>query len=173
MVARLLDETARPRNPDALDTPLAKRVVEYVDSNGGKTGKLGFQARVYNPGGGALVKGQPYMIAYTGSPATSPGVIAPATSTPARQVVVAAEAIPAASWGWVYYAGWCDALVNGTTDVAVGDYLKITSGTSTTSFIKDGATYSVNSLACAGAASTADSDNTTLIELLGEKGIVA
>jgi hypothetical protein len=173
MIARFLDQTSRGRDTDANDTPLAKRVAHYIDSTGARTGKVGIEVRLYNATGGALTKNAVYMLNYSGNPATSPQVIACATSTPTRFLVVAKEAVATASWGWFCVAGWTDALVDGTTDVAVGDFLKLTSGTSATAFIKDGTTITTSSHAIAGAASTADSANTTLIELFGEKAIVA
>ncbi len=173
ILSRMTQSLSRARDSDSGDTSLAYREVHYIDSSGNRTGKVGHYARVYNATGGVLTLNAVYMINYSGNPATSPQVIACATSTPTRELVIAKEAIAIASWGWVCFAGWTDALVDGTTDVAVGDFLKLTSGTSATAFIKDGTTITAASHAIAGAASTADSANTTLIELLGDRATVA
>jgi hypothetical protein len=173
LIERSVLQTSIARDTDANDTPGATRVAHYLDSTGARTGKWAREMRLYNATGGALTKNAVYMLNYTGVPSTSPQVIACATSTPTRQLVVAKEAVAIASWGWFAVAGWTDALVDGTTDVAISDFLKLTSGTSATAFIKDGTTITTSSHAIAGAASTADSANTTLIELLGDRALVA
>lgn len=173
MIARISQALTRARDSDANDTSLAFREQHYIDSSGNRTGKVAMWTRLYNNTGGVLTLNAVYMLNYSGNPATSPQVIAAATSTPTRMLVIAKEAVAIASWGWFAYAGWTDALVDGTTDVAIGDFLKLTSGTSATAFIKDGTTITAASHAIAGAASTLDSANTTLIELLGEKATVA
>jgi hypothetical protein len=173
LAARINQVLSKRRDSDANDTPLAYELRHYMASDGTQTGKVGQFVRLYNATGAPTVAKAVYMTNYSGNPATSPQVIACATSTPTRELVVAAEVVATASWGWFCFAGWCDALVDGTTDVATGDFLKLTSGTSTTAFIKDGTTITAASHAIAGAASTADSANSTLIELFGDRATVA
>lgn len=169
LAARITQTLSRARDSDANDTPLAYEERHYLDSSGNRTGKVGHLVRLYNATGGVLVLNAVYMVNYSGNPATSPQVIAAAASTPTRELVVAKEAVAIASWGWFCFSGWTDALVEGTTDVAIGDFLKFASATSTTAFIKDGTTITASSHAIAGAAQTANSEVATLIELLGDR----
>jgi hypothetical protein len=167
------DSLSRSLDSDASDTPGITRIRHVLDSSGNRTGKWGKEMRVYNATGIVTVLNAIYMVNYTGVPSTNPQFIACATSTPTRELVVAKEVIPVASFGWVCIAGWTNALVDGTTDVAISDFLKLTSGTSATAFIKDGTTITTSSHAIAGAASTLDSANTTLIYLMGDRALVA
>lgn len=173
LMERLTPTMAHRADTDAGDSPLMFRMSEYMDSTGGVTGKYRTEVRLYNAGS-ALVKGQVYLVDYKGTPGTSPRAITPATNTPTREVVVAVEAVPANSWGWFCLGGWVDAMVEGTTAVAIGDYLKVTTGTSTTAFIKDSSTtYSVGTAAVAGAAQGSAGNTLTLVELIGGKSIIA
>jgi hypothetical protein len=172
LVERLSQTLFHQRDLDAGDTPLAFRLVSYTDSTGKQSGKFRTEARLYNPGG-AIVAGTALLVNYTGDPSTSPQVVVTATNTPSREVVIAPYAVPATSWGWFCVGGWVDALVEGTTDVAKGDYLKIVQATSANGMIKDSSTViSTGTIAVAGAASTANSENITLVEFLGGKGII-
>ena len=156
------------------DTPGQRKVVSYVTSAGVDTNEPQFWVRVYNGTGGTLTKYACYMINWTGVASTgNPQIIACTTSTPTREIVVATEAALTTAWTWVIHAGVCDALVDGTTDVAVSDFLKLTSGTSATAFIKDGTSYTTSSHAIAMAASTLDSANQTKIYLIGGNHLVA
>lgn len=158
-----------PRSNTALDSPGQIRLRSYVDSNGVETGDVCRQVRLYNATGGALVAGATYMVDFDGDEETNPKVIACAAVTVDVQVVIAQEATATASWGWFTYAGYCDALVEGTTDVAKDDYLKIVAGTSATSFIKDGTARTSDSGAIATAAQTANSSVLTKVFLLGDR----
>lgn len=174
-IADRIDSSIIPkRDSDANDTPLETRVVHYTDSSGVVSGKRRKEVKMYNGTGAPIVKGTVLLVHYTGLPATSPQVVVTATNTPTREVVVAVESVATAAWGWFCMGGWVDAYVNGTTDVAIGDLLKITQATSAIGFIKDSSTtYSTGTIAVAGAVSTLDSDNITLVEFLGGKSIIA
>ena len=66
-----------------------------------------------------------------------------------------------------------DALVEGTTDVAAGDFLKIAQATSTTGYLKDGTSKTTSSHAIAHAAQTANSNVAAKVYLIGEPALVA
>lgn len=158
-----------PRCSVAADAPGSVRTVSYVDSNGAETGDVCKQIRLYNATGGALTANATYMVDFDGDEETNPKVIACAAVTVDVHVVVAAAATAAASWGWFTYAGYCDALVEGTTDVAKDDYLKIVAATSATSFIKDGTSRTADSGAIACAAQAANSSVATKVFLFGDR----
>jgi hypothetical protein len=155
------------RDDLANDSPGRVRWVH--DANGCHT-KL---VRLYNGTGSALTQYAVYMLNYDGDEETNPKVIACATSTPIRWLVVAQEATAAASWGWFACFGYTECLVEGTTDVAKDDFLKLTSGTSATAFIKDGTTITAASFAIATEAQADNSAVATRVFLLGDKATVA
>lgn len=152
---------ATPRSSGAADAPGAIRYEADASGN------VGAQQRLFYPTGSALAVGQTMKVAYTGGVSGCPNVLTPVSGTAAiDQIVVAVNATVSGTWDWFWIWGYCTALVNGTTDVAVDDYLLMKIGTSANGFTKDSA-LTVNTLACAKAASTANSDNSTLIYLMG------
>lgn len=156
---------AWPLNTVALDNPAAVKEVEYNSS-----GETGWAIRLFKPTGAALVKGAVVKIAYSGQASGDPQV-ATVTSGAAAfdRVVVAAEAVSSGTFGWFFFAGVCDAMVDGTTDVTLGDYLKMVAGTDNDAFIKDGTALTINSCAVAMAAQASDANVLTKVRLLGER----
>ncbi len=173
LLERVSQTLIHRRDSDANDNPLDFRMVQYTDSSGNQSGKFNTQVKLYNPGS-AIVKGTVLMVNYTGVPSTSPQVIVTATNTPTREIVVAPAAIATLTWDWFVIGGWCDALIEGTTDVAIGDYLKIVQATSANGFIKDSSTvYSTGTIAVAGVVQTSNAEVLGLVELLGGRAAVA
>lgn len=108
--------------------------------------------RVYNGTGGALTANRPYLLTFAGTStsAENPRVTALAAQAGVQNhVVIAHEAIADASWGWVCYQGYHDCGIEGTTDVAAGDYLLVSAGVSTTGLVKDGTSRTQQSCAIA------------------------
>jgi len=117
-------------------------------------------------------KGQIKVVTYDGDEASNPSAVTPATSAVYQKVGVCTKT--SATAGYVEYQikGDCTfALVEGTTDVAKGDFLEVLNGE--TSLKKDATTRSVNSVAIAQAAQTADSSVATSVYLIGERVIIA
>jgi len=82
-------------------------------------------------------------------------------------VAVAPVAIAAAAVGWVAIEGVVYANVDGdSTDVAVGDYLKVTVATNADAFLSDGTTKTLDSAAVALEANTGV-EAVKLVNLLG------
>lgn len=133
--------------------------------------------RAFNNTGAALVAGRPYVITWLGDETKNPTVAvatASLTGTVALwSVVVALHATADQTVDDFVLEGYCDCLVNGTTDVAISDFLRLVPATQSTSLIKDAATMSNQSCAIACAASTANSDNTTRIYLMDVRTALA
>jgi len=128
---------------------------------------------VYCYSDGARAKGEFQVLDYnTGEEATSPAMIDPSALAVYQEVGVVLEALTEAGYGWVRVAGICDALVDGTTDVAKGDYLE---SLATISVVKDHSTVrSVNSVAVALEAQTeAGSGTLASVEVLPGVSIIA
>lgn len=155
----------------ANDAPGAIRYSEYVDSSGVNTHEPQIQVRLYNATGGACVVGRPYMVTYDGDEETNPSVTTPAAVSAPCWVVFATEATATASWGWFTIAGYDDVLVEGTTDVAKDDFLKITAATTATAMLKDGTTKTTDSIAIACAAQASNSEVLTKCYIIGEAPI--
>lgn len=115
--------------------------------------------------------GQVRVISHTGVVTTNPSAIAPATLAVYQYVGVATKTTTAAGWQWYQIKGDVNALVEGTTDVAVGDYLEVLN--TELSFKKDATARSTNSVAIAQAAQATNSAVLTPVYLLGDRVIVA
>lgn len=126
--------------------------------------------RLYNAGS-ALTANRPYLVTFAGTAVTTenPRVTALADTgdTPAC-VVVAMEAVGATSWGWFAFQGYVECGVEGTTDVAAGDFLLVSAGVSTTGLVKDATTRSKRSCAIAMEAQASNAVVTTRVYLLGD-----
>jgi hypothetical protein len=126
---------------------------------------------LYNGTGGTLTQYGVYLVSDDGT-ANSPLVksITSAASGTFREVAVAINATNSGSGDWFYALGVIpNALVNGTTPVAIGDPLKISVATSAVAFIKDspgsGAEWSDNTFGTAMAAQAAASNVAIKIRL--------
>lgn len=128
----------------ALDSPGDIRVIQNKDANGNDDGSYHVEMRVYNASGGALVKGQPYLLTPTGVQATNMTIITPAAlaSVP-RIVVFAVDTTANNTWCWVAIGGWIDANITGAQ--TIGNFLKVAAGTSTTALVTDGSTQTTGS----------------------------
>lgn len=164
------------RSTLADDTPGALRMCSYVTSAGVETKEPQLQVRLFNDTGSAMVVGQVYVTNFDGDEEKNPkvAVISALSAGDERWVVVATATTADQAWGWFVIKGYVDALVEGTTDVAVDDYLKTTAATSTTGLIKDqavgsGRTTKTAAIACA--AQTANSNVATKIYLIGDRGV--
>lgn len=160
-----------PRSTLSDSTQLGvKKLGSYTTSAGVETGELREEIYLYNATAAAIVVGQCVLIEYTGLPGTNPQAIALAAKTAIYyHLAVALEAIADLGKGWFAITGPVDALVEGTTDVAIGDFLKVTAGTSSTGLIKDGTTKTEDSYAIAHAAQAANSNVLTKVWLIGDE----
>ena len=151
-----------PRNTSAQASPGAFRTTEYLDSTGNPTGETRREVLLYNGTGAAITfgpandAGKFYMVDLSGVTTTQPRVIACAVSTPPKNVVVAVETVASATFGWFAYSGVVNCALHGTTDIAVGDYLKFTIATSAIAVLKDGTAETASSIAIAMIAQTTD-----------------
>jgi len=139
---------------------------------GAKQGS-GKNVDVYCYSAGARAKGEFQVIDYnSGEASTSPAILDPAALAVYQEVGVVLEAITEAGYVWIRVAGICDALVDGTEDVAKGDYLE---SLAAISVVKDHSTVrSVNSVAVAMEAQTvAGSATLAEVEVLPRRSIVA
>lgn len=152
--------------------PSSRPAYPLVDSLQRRTGKNSdgtsySQVRLYNATGGALTAGGWYMIAWGGTTATAqnPRVIVPATTALMREFVVALAALADASYGWFAYSGYVDALVDGTSDVTAGHFVKLVNGS--TAVVTDGATYTANTVAVCLPGQTTNAPTSTRCFLIG------
>lgn len=82
---------------------------------------------LFNDLGAAATVAKPYMVRFQGTAGQSPAVVALAaspTDTP-ELCCVAITAVADQTWGYFAVEGWCEALVEGTTDCTRGDYLSL------------------------------------------------
>ena len=128
--------------------------------------------KLYNGTGAACVVGAPYIVTFDGDEETNPKVATVASLAVYQHVVVALEATAAAAWGWFAIQGTVAlTAVEGTTDVAKDDFLKIVTATSAVSMIKDAATRSTASFAIACEAQAANSVVNIRCFLLGDRAL--
>jgi hypothetical protein len=139
-----------PPQTKAIDLPRHQSLKAETRYNSDNTP---FQlCKVYNGTGGALTANRPYLLTFAGTSTTAenPRVLALAAQAGVQNhIVIAHEAIPDASWGWVCYQGYHDCGIEGTTDVSAGDYLLVSAGVSTTGLVKDGTSRTQQSCAIA------------------------
>jgi hypothetical protein len=130
------------------DTPGQIRYQSYITSAGVETNEPQVLVRLYNSlaAAASTVKGGAYQVIYTGA-GLNPGILLPAAVTANVNIVIAPAIYLTATWGWYVWAGYVDALVEGATDVAIGDFLKVTAPNAY--LITDGATRTTDSFAVA------------------------
>lgn len=117
---------------------------------------------------------RPYMVANTAAAATSPAAIAAATEADAVYHVCVPQGATTttAGWYWAVIQGVCQALVDGTTDVANGGFLEVINAG--TAFILDHATApTVNAMAIARAAQATNAATETEVYIMGGRVPVA
>ncbi len=157
------------RSTVALDSPGQIRYGSYVNSSGVETNEAFRMVRLFNDTGGATIKNAVYMVGFDGDLTQNPKIETCAAVTVDRQLVVATEAYADQTWGWYVFAGVYDVMVEGTTDVAVGDYLKLVAATDADALIKDGTSRTADSVAIACAAQAANSAVATKCFLFGDR----
>lgn len=156
------------RSTLASDTPAQVKYGCYIDpTTGVETNEGNRMVRLYNNTGAATVQGGVYQVTWGATEATLVQVIAGAATTVDVEMVVAEGVVAIGAWGWFFWGGMCPALVEGTTDVSVADFLKFVTGTSSNGFIKDGTARTGKSFAIAYAAQAANSAVLTKVFLLG------
>jgi len=79
----------------------------------------------WNGTGGALTPGKVYGVGYAGVSGSEVRIVATATTTFDIKTCVAYTAAADSAITWVQVAGICEAYVEGTTDVAAGDFLEV------------------------------------------------
>lgn len=134
----------------------------------GATYKEGNKAYVYAYVPASSLAGQPLVLTFTGVTTTNPSAVAPATSS-VYQLVVFPTAAQSSTAGfqWCQYRGDATVLVDGTTDVAISDFLKVANAG--TALIKDATTRGTTSIAIAQAARTTNSAGLLAVYLLGSR----
>lgn len=139
---------------------------------GGQIVRRGKQVLQYLYVPANTVQGEVLVKAFDGDEEYCPKAVAAATSSVYQHVVVATEDQGAtAGFQWCVIEGECQALVDGTTDVAKDDFLEVLN--TADGFTKDATTRSTNSAAIARAAQATDSDVLTYVYLTGERVLVA
>lgn len=134
----------------------------------------------FNNDGAAVAVGKVYELQHSGVAGVNPQIkkFVDGTTTIYRTGVIATKAYADQTWGWYAIQGVVPfALVDGNTDVAIGDCLKIDTNDANggvSVMVKDtGAWTSLTNqtIAIARAASTANSANTTSVYLLGKQAL--
>ena len=126
---------------------------------------------LFNDRATAIDKGEIVLIGYDpdGSAGLTQGMQALdiATSTFVVFTAVALESVAVDAIGYFQISGYCaDADVDGTTDVAKGDFLEVLN--TADAMIKAGTTRTLGSCAIALEAVTADADTSAIVYLIGE-----
>ena len=138
-------------------------------------GVNGVGITLFNDQAGALAIGTVVQVIYDpdGTNGLTQGMQAgaPASTAWVTFTAIALESVGVDAIGYFQIAGVCDALVEGTTDVAAGDFLEVLN--TEVSFKKDGTSRTANSAAVALAAQAADSAVLTSVLLIGEAHVIA
>ena len=109
--------------------------------------------------------------------AITAGVAGPLTAAvstlaaPGQEIAVVCDVIASGAFGRMQTRGFAEAAVEGTTDVAAGDFLKVTN--TLNEFVKDGAAKTVNSSAVAIDAQAANNNVVVSVYLLGTPAVIA
>ena len=159
------------RDSLSLDFPGGTRVMR--DSNGLYRKEI----RLYNAYASAIPVGHPCLIRFDGDEETNPFVVSGASASGTAVVeryCTPVVAVAATSWGWFCFEGYCEALVEGTSDVAKDDFLKLAIAT-TSGLIKDTGTQpgTANSCAIAREAQAANSAVLTDVFIIPERHATA
>ena len=118
-------------------------------------------------------KGEVLVKSFDGDEETNPKAVAVATSALTNNKIVVASKDQGATAGFqdCIVKGYCEALVDGTTDVAKDDFLEVINGAD--GAVKDNATRSANSFAIACEAQATDSDVLTDVYVLDNDVVIA
>lgn len=137
------------------------------DTLGGVAGAIkkdGNREYVYAYVSASTAVGTPLVLTFDGATATNPKTAAPATSSVYQMVVFTTVLSSTAGFQWCQYKGDATVLVDGTTDVAQSDFLKVSNGG--TALVKDG-TIATTSIAISQVAYTTNSAALKAVYLLG------
>lgn len=146
--------------------------VEFIAPND-DTGLWYNRLLAYNATGGALVAGSCYVLSYDGDEEQNPKVIvAAAVATSQRHLCVATAATADATIDWVVVEGYYSVNVDGTTDIAKDDFLKLAPATDADALIKDGALETISSVAIAREAFTTDANARKLVYIIGARKVI-
>ena len=125
----------------------------------------------YNGSGAALVVGKVYQLTYGYVEKQEIAIGTPATTTFSTKVGVAIAVTPDGAIGWLQTGGICEAYVEGTTDVAAGDFLEVLN--SELNFKKDGSARTTVSAARAVDAQAANSAVLVTVNMINELHTIA
>ena len=121
------------------------------------------QVRAINKTGGTLVVGGLYILSESNTAGEEWQIVtAAALASVPRTICVATTATLNNAFGDVVIRGHASALVEGTTDVAAADRLKLAPGTFADAFIKD----SAETVSSAGKSCAAQTDNSKVLTLV-------
>lgn len=151
-----------------------KRSVATVDGTGlqGSRKKVGVNEFVYISVPANTVAGTPLVVSYDGDEEVMVAGVVPATLAVYQEIAITPTLAGAvAEFQWCQVRGVCQALVNGTADVAKDDFLEVINAG--TALVDDSTVRSVNSVAVACEAYTTNSAALKTVQLLGDRVIVA
>jgi hypothetical protein len=116
--------------------------------------------------------GTPMVVSYDGDESSLVKAVAPATLAVYQEIAIVPRLIGAAAENvWCQTRGICEALCDGTTDIAKDAFLELVNAE--TALISDSTARSVNSVAIATEAYTATPDALTTVMMLGDRVIIA
>ncbi|MDY0218807.1 MAG: hypothetical protein RBR14_05615 [Candidatus Cloacimonas acidaminovorans] len=148
--------------------------ISKVDGTGaqGARMKQGVNEYIYIKVPATTPAGTPLVVTHDGDEEIMVKGVAAATAAFYQEIAVTPRlAGAAAEFMWCQVKGIGKMLVNGTTDVAKDDYLEVLN--TGTAAVKDGATRTVNSVAIACEDQAANANTLTLVQLLGDRVIIA
>lgn len=134
--------------------------------------RVGVNEYVYMQVPATTAKGTPLIVTHDGDEEVMVKGVAPATLAVYQEVAITPKlAGSAAEFMWCQVKGICQALVDGTTDIAKDAYLELLNAE--TALVSDSTARSVNSVAIACEAYTDTTDALKTVHLLGDRVIVA
>lgn len=138
----------------------------------GSRKKVGVNEYIFLNVPATTAAGRPMVVTYDGDEATLVKGVAPATSSVYQEIAIVPRLIGSAAEDvWCQTRGICEALLDGTTDIAKDDYLEVLN--TDTALSKDATTRSVYSVAIATEAYTDTPDALYTVMLLGDRVQIA
>jgi hypothetical protein len=138
----------------------------------GSRKKVGVNEYIFLNVPATTAAGRPMVVTYDGDEATLVKGVAPATSSVYQEIAIVPRLIGSAAEDvWCQTRGICEALLDGTTDIAKDDYLEVLNAD--TALSKDATTRSVYSVAIATEAYTDTPDALYTVMLLGDRVQIA
>jgi hypothetical protein len=134
--------------------------------------RVGVNEYVYMQVPATTAAGTPLVVTYDGDEEVMVQGVAPATLAVYQEIaIVPTLQGAAAGFMWCQVRGICQALVDGTTDIAKDAYLELLN--TETALVSDSTARSVNSVAIACEAYTLTPDALKSVQMLGDRVIVA